>query len=91
TVRSNRNWQLFVRKASDLTGANTGWVIPSAQLTFTSPAQANPVQVQNTDTLVDSGGKTAGSNSAVTYNLNITWNDDPDSYTAEHIYTAVQP
>lgn len=91
TVSSNRPWNLYVRKTRDLTGTNPSNVIPSSQLTFTSPAQQNPVQFQLTDTLVNSGSETSGTLTNINYNLQVTWYDKPDSYSAEHIYTAIQP
>ncbi len=91
TVRSNRNWELSVKKLGDLTGSIYGDVIPSSQLTFTSPTQSTPVEFLTNDTLVDSGGPTVGSNTTINYSLTVNWDDTADDYSADHIYTVVQP
>ncbi len=99
TVRSNVNWQLQVEKNRDLTGVTPGNVIPSSQLTFTS-ASANPkvtavqgsateFSLLGTPTMVAQGTKGNNIGVTVSYALNITWDDAPDTYTAAHTYTVV--
>jgi len=95
TVNSSMSWRISVTKASDLQGASGS--IPSAYFTFGAEGPAGHTTYQapagtefGTDTLVVSGTRGSGMATTITYRLTVPWNVAADTYSASHIYTAVQ-
>ncbi|MBN1288817.1 MAG: hypothetical protein JXA49_04180 [Actinobacteria bacterium] len=95
TVNSNRAWRLDVTKDQDLTSVSG--TIPSAQLTFSSvgdnfvPTVTATDEEFGTNTVVIEGARGSSLQSTITYSLDVTWDIEPDTYTATHTYTATQP
>lgn len=96
SVNSNRGWSLRVTKDHDLQGVTES--IPSSALTF--GATSGDVRVTfkapagttfGTGTLVVQGTRGSGISSSIGYSLSVPWDQEPDTYTATHTYTATQP
>ncbi len=98
-VKSNTTWNMTVYKDQDLTaGAD---VIPSARLVYTSSSTNGSgigadtqFDTSATPTNVVTGGtKTgeAGATSTVSYKLTANYDDNPNTYSAIHTYTATAP
>ncbi|MBN2169248.1 MAG: hypothetical protein JW738_08390 [Actinobacteria bacterium] len=98
TVNSNRAWRLDVVKDQDLTSPSG--TIPSSQLTFGAagvapftPTYVAPAGTEfgSSATEVVAGARGSSLQSTISYSLNVTWDIQPDTYTATHTYTATQP
>lgn len=103
TVSSNNTWVLNVNKggvSGDLVGATPPPdTIPSANFTYTS-ASADPkvtdkrtsnTQFPAADDWSVKGNRGGAILSTISYRLDVPWEVKPDSYTATHTYTAIQP
>lgn len=98
SIRANVLWRLQVDKNQDLTGTvDTANVIPSSQFTFTSDSSDARVTAKRTEatefgnapTMVAEGNRGANMNVAINYALSIGWENEPDTYVANHVYTVV--
>jgi hypothetical protein len=89
TVTSNVTWDYTVQASQDLTdGAKT---IPISQLKWdTDPGSTWASFTTSTYTISSNNPATSGTSYTYDYQLNITWNDDPGTYSTTITYTALQ-